>query len=210
MARGLLWCASMKLGSGALVFVGGMIGAALTAALIQGIGQGTTVVHIGAGEREATTAVRSSVPRIDARALAARPATPVVVEEEAAGPEGEVDSGDEAVPRGTFEEATVRVAQSFAAESRDDGWARNAERAVRDAFDRGTFEASRLVEVECRAHACRSVVEHDDDDARDAFSTAAQVRAPFHTSGLITHLDDSSLPRTEIYSAREGDDLPGW
>ncbi len=103
----------------------------------------------------------------------------------------------------------AHVETHFWQESDDPTWSRDTETSIAQALTSAAFDASRLLAADCRTTLCQVEVSHESEVAQEGFINTFPFVLSFETEVFYQHIDDgSSMPRTVMYMARAGQQLP--
>jgi hypothetical protein len=131
-----------------------------------------------------------------ARGTAVRPETPPLTDEQR---------------RARAIENEQRVAQRLdrhiEEEAIDGAWANRAAREMSDSV-RTALPGTKVEDVRCQTSMCRVAVTHADAKAEEDFVATLPHLSPFASSGIIRKVGTEEAPRSVVYIARAGFDLP--
>jgi hypothetical protein len=99
------------------------------------------------------------------------------------------------------------IERELAAEPVDAAWAPATERIISDTMARPIFAGSKLLGSTCHSTLCRFEVSHASERDRRRFGSALPNRLPSLPSGSMRQ-GEGSEPRTIVYVAREGHQIP--
>jgi hypothetical protein len=131
-----------------------------------------------------------------ARGAAVRPETPPLTDEQR---------------RARAIENEQRVAQRLdrriEEEAIDGAWANTTARQMSETV-RTSLPGTKVEDVRCQTSMCRVAVTHADAKAEEDFVATLPHLSPFASSGIIRKVGTEEAPRSVVYVARAGFDLP--
>jgi hypothetical protein len=126
---------------------------------------------------------------------------------------GEQISGSAPPPDGSegerMQNLLAQVETRFLQESDDPTWSRDTETSIAQVLMSAAFEGSHLLATDCRTTLCQVEMSHESAVAREGFVDNFPFTLSFDTEVFYHYIEDGgSMPRTVMYVARAGQQLP--